>query len=86
MSNVRHPPDTADVAEQIMRTGPDPGSDRFHERERKKKVHEDQLPSEDDKALPPPVEPIKSGEKPGRNEPCLCGSGKKYKQCCGRAG
>ena len=20
--------------------------------------------------------------KPGRNEPCSCGSGKKYKQCC----
>ncbi len=22
-------------------------------------------------------------EKPGRNDPCLCGSGKKYKKCCG---
>jgi uncharacterized protein len=22
----------------------------------------------------------------GRNEPCLCGSGKKYKKCCGKAG
>jgi len=22
------------------------------------------------------------GEKLGRNDPCLCGSGKKYKQCC----
>lgn len=21
-------------------------------------------------------------ERPGRNEPCYCGSGKKYKQCC----
>jgi uncharacterized protein YecA (UPF0149 family) len=21
---------------------------------------------------------------PGRNEPCSCGSGKKYKQCCGK--
>ncbi|MCK6263290.1 SEC-C domain-containing protein [Vibrio sp. ZSDE26] len=20
--------------------------------------------------------------KPGRNEPCPCGSGKKYKRCC----
>lgn len=20
--------------------------------------------------------------RPGRNEPCLCGSGRKYKQCC----
>ncbi|HAZ62682.1 MAG TPA: hypothetical protein DCZ72_03595, partial [Armatimonadetes bacterium] len=23
-------------------------------------------------------------EKVGRNEPCPCGSGKKYKFCCGR--
>ncbi len=27
---------------------------------------------------------IRDGEKVGRNEPCPCGSGKKYKQCCGR--
>ncbi|HHL40822.1 MAG TPA: preprotein translocase subunit SecA [Deltaproteobacteria bacterium] len=26
----------------------------------------------------------RSGEKVGRNEPCPCGSGKKYKKCCGR--
>lgn len=24
------------------------------------------------------------GKKPGRNDPCPCGSGKKYKHCCGR--
>jgi preprotein translocase subunit SecA len=28
--------------------------------------------------------PIRSGPKVGRNDPCPCGSGKKYKQCCGR--
>ena len=27
--------------------------------------------------------PIKKGEKIGRNDPCPCGSGKKYKRCCG---
>jgi uncharacterized protein YecA (UPF0149 family) len=26
----------------------------------------------------------RQGKKIGRNEPCPCGSGKKYKQCCGR--
>jgi len=26
----------------------------------------------------------KAGRKPGRNWPCPCGSGKKYKKCCGR--
>ena len=28
--------------------------------------------------------PVKKGEKVGRNDPCPCGSGKKYKKCCGR--
>ena len=28
------------------------------------------------------VRPIKRGEKIGRNDPCPCGSGKKYKNCC----
>ncbi|HHU7398081.1 SEC-C metal-binding domain-containing protein, partial [Pseudomonas sp. SIMBA_068] len=27
-------------------------------------------------------QPIKAEEKPGRNDPCPCGSGKKFKQCC----
>ncbi len=29
------------------------------------------------------VEPIKADVTPGRNDPCSCGSGKKYKKCCG---
>ncbi len=28
--------------------------------------------------------PVVKGRKIGRNEPCPCGSGKKYKRCCGR--
>ena len=28
--------------------------------------------------------PVRTGPKVGRNDPCPCGSGKKYKQCCGR--
>ena len=28
--------------------------------------------------------PIIADKKPGRNDPCPCGSGKKYKNCCGR--
>ena len=27
---------------------------------------------------------VRSGEKVGRNDPCPCGSGKKYKKCCGQ--
>ncbi len=29
-------------------------------------------------------EPKKNTNKIGRNDPCTCGSGKKYKQCCGK--
>jgi preprotein translocase subunit SecA len=32
------------------------------------------------------AKPVRMGPKVGRNEPCPCGSGKKYKQCCGRLG
>lgn len=28
--------------------------------------------------------PLKKDKEPGRNEPCPCGSGKKYKNCCGK--
>jgi preprotein translocase subunit SecA len=30
------------------------------------------------------AKPVKTGPKVGRNDPCPCGSGKKYKQCCGK--
>lgn len=29
-----------------------------------------------------PLEPLSRGPKTGRNDPCPCGSGKKYKKCC----
>ena len=35
--------------------------------------------------LPPERRPVRrAGPKIGRNDPCPCGSGKKFKQCCGR--
>ena len=38
-----------------------------------------------DEALERAATPIKrEGPKVGRNDPCPCGSGKKYKQCCGK--
>jgi preprotein translocase subunit SecA len=47
----------------------------------------DQVPSPgpDGEAEPVPSQPFtREGPKLGRNEPCPCGSGKKYKQCHGR--
>ncbi len=32
------------------------------------------------------TKPIIGGKKPKRNDPCPCGSGKKYKNCCGKSG
>ncbi|OIR14276.1 protein translocase subunit SecA [mine drainage metagenome] len=37
-----------------------------------------------DPSAPVKQEPIKVGPKIGRNDPCPCGSGKKYKQCHGK--
>jgi len=34
---------------------------------------------------PPAIEPIRNlGQRVGRNDPCPCGSGRKYKKCCGQ--
>jgi uncharacterized protein len=35
------------------------------------------------KSLGPAVQPIRKEAEPGRNDPCSCGSGKKYKKCHG---
>lgn len=46
-------------------------------------------PTEDSPFLPEPfvrhspVPTVVRGPKIGRNDPCLCGSGKKFKKCCG---
>lgn len=34
-------------------------------------------------SMGPRVESIRKAPEPGRNDPCSCGSGKKYKKCCG---
>jgi preprotein translocase subunit SecA len=39
-----------------------------------------------DVALAPPPPFVRAGQKVGRNDPCPCGSGRKYKHCHGRLG
>lgn len=51
--------------------------------------HESAATSGTDNQRPLPVgaptgTPARAGDKVGRNDPCPCGSGKKYKQCCGK--
>ena len=38
---------------------------------------------EDEQPAERTTAPVRSGPKVGRNDPCPCGSGKKYKACCG---
>ncbi|HUI47520.1 MAG TPA: SEC-C metal-binding domain-containing protein, partial [Acidimicrobiia bacterium] len=46
------------------------------------------LSFDDDQPVPIPAavqqQPVRADKTPGRNEPCFCGSGKKYKLCHGR--
>ena len=39
--------------------------------------------SEEKETKPTKIDPKYIGKKMSRNEPCFCGSGKKYKRCCG---
>ena len=43
-----------------------------------------QEPTREEKVIEPTkINPQYIGKKMSRNEPCSCGSGKKYKKCCG---
>jgi preprotein translocase subunit SecA len=41
-------------------------------------------PEERQEVIEEKLEPVITGPKTGRNEACPCGSGKKYKKCCGQ--
>jgi preprotein translocase subunit SecA len=58
----------ADTTAQPPRKGPPQGSD---------------IVSEAAEAVDR-AKPVRSGPKVGRNDPCPCNSGKKFKQCCGK--
>ena len=47
---------------------------------------EDMVEADFEEGEAPVLKPIRKAKKPKRNDPCPCGSGKKYKQCCGKSG
>jgi preprotein translocase subunit SecA len=51
--------------------------------ERKKDQEMAQLQFVGGEASSAAAQPVLKGAKVGRNDPCPCGSGKKYKKCCG---
>lgn len=66
------------IKEETVRTIFHVRVERAPERER---VAEPIATNEDDSLK---KKPVVKGNKVGRNDPCPCGSGKKYKQCCGK--
>ena len=68
------------ISKSLVRAAEDAGVDVMDE----DKLH--QFITRYNAATPPEpkVEPVHVNQKIGRNEPCPCGSGKKYKKCCGR--
>ena len=48
------------------------------------KAEKKSAPVQTNQAVPEKIQPRVVEEKIGRNDPCPCGSGKKYKKCCGR--
>ena len=68
------------ISKSMVRAAEDAGVDVMDEGELHQFVtrYNAETPSE------PKAEPVHVAQKIGRNEPCPCGSGKKYKKCCGR--
>ena len=78
----------------------DPVEERYTKRRKKKKLDDlsrKQRSTEDieaeeeilakakaEREKDPDKYQLKSADQPGRNDPCPCGSGKKYKKCCGK--
>jgi SEC-C motif-containing protein len=75
------PADTAGAVEFVARYRQN-GLEQSHHETSNFRRHEGTWVYVDGKMHNKPA--IRNGPKIGRNEPCPCGSGKKYKHCCGR--
>jgi len=76
-----------DIVQRVFKMQPDEYSaaaiDAI-EREKEKELEELQLGGAGGSAEEGPKPSRRAAPKVGRNDPCPCGSGKKYKHCCGR--
>ncbi len=59
--------------------------DEAREIERRQRRQQQELQYQTGPAQAEAPKPVRAGAKIGRNDPCPCGSGKKYKKCCGKA-
>ncbi|HXI09269.1 MAG TPA: SEC-C metal-binding domain-containing protein, partial [Thermodesulfobacteriota bacterium] len=76
------PPPQEEPAREVRESKPEPGAAQAQQRHREQKVTYSRGEEEpEEEAKEEPV--VRMGEKIGRNDQCPCGSGKKYKKCCG---
>ena len=80
-----------EVEEQHMRRGEPQNFTTSHSRVQQFKTlaanrkQEKKQPAQTNRpGQPAPQKTVVKSKEPGRNDPCPCGSGKKYKKCCGR--
>jgi preprotein translocase subunit SecA len=66
-------------------SGPRSTPAAVREIERRQRRQQQELQYQTGPAQAEAPKPVRTGAKIGRNDPCPCGSGKKYKKCCGRA-
>lgn len=71
--------DSTGIVEFVARFQAQGQTRALHERSRFRREEKDGWVYVDGETA---VQPVK---KPSRNDPCPCGSGKKFKQCCGQA-
>ena len=70
-----------EIAKRMERDGVDFKSIR--QMKKWMKAHEAELRAEGMADVPKVETVVHEGPRVGRNDPCPCGSGKKYKKCCG---
>ena len=77
--------------QQVQEAAPEEHTDRQQYTENKQSAQEEQLVDKNQQAAAQhdtrsqqPRNPIIKDKLPGRNDPCPCGSGKKFKNCHGR--
>jgi preprotein translocase subunit SecA len=84
-------PTAAPSGQTTTSTAPKPAAPRGlsqyspEEMERRQKRQQQQLQFQAGSAPVEPPKPVRAAAKVGRNDPCPCGSGKKYKKCHGQA-
>ena len=71
-----------DIAKRMEKDGVDFKSIR--QMKKWMKQHEAELKAEQASGMPKVETVVHEGPRIGRNDPCPCGSGKKYKKCCGK--